>query len=182
MKLQLKLLIGVIVLVYVSLCWGGEHVSPYAGEERQEIKALSAEEVRGYFAGDGMGFAKAAELNHYPGPSHVLDMADKLELTDEQRQRTKAIFDKVKAEAKHLGNQLVQKERLLDSRFAAGKISEAELKQLVAEIAAIQGRLRTTHLQAHLAQREVLTADQVRHYDALRGYHGSAIQRSHGSH
>lgn len=159
-----------------------EHRSPYAGRQEREIKALSAEEVRGYLAGDGMAFATAAELNHYPGPSHVLDMADKLKLSDEQRRRTRAIFDRVKAEAKDLGKRLVEKERLLDSRFAAGTISDAELKQLVAESAAIQGKLRATHLQAHLAQRKVLTAEQIKHYDALRGYQGSATQGQHGGH
>ena len=179
--MKLQLLVGIIAITYVSLGWGGEHVSPYAGDERQEIKALSAEEARAYLAGEGMGFAKAAELNHYPGPSHVLEMADKLELTDEQRKQTKAIFDTMKAKAKNLGKQLIEKERVLDARFATGEISEAELRQLVAEIADIHGRLRTAHLQAHLAQRQVLTADQVRHYDALRGY-GSAIHKLHGRH
>ena len=32
-----------------------------------------------------MGLALAAELNGYPGPSHVLELADKLELSAEQR-------------------------------------------------------------------------------------------------
>jgi Spy/CpxP family protein refolding chaperone len=180
--MKLQWLVAAIMLAYASFAWSGEHASPYAGQERQEIKALTAEEVRGYLAGDGMAFAKAAELNHYPGPSHVLEMADKLQLTDEQRRKTKAIFDKVKAEAKQLGKQLVEKEHLLDSRFAAGTISDTEVKRIVAEIAAIQGRLRAAHLQAHLAQRSVLKADQIRDYDALREYQGSGTQGQHGGH
>jgi Spy/CpxP family protein refolding chaperone len=180
--MKLKWFVALVTLAHVSLGSAGEHASPYAGQEQQEIKALSAEEVQGYLAGDGMAFAKAAELNHYPGPSHVLELADKLQLTDEQRRKTKAIFDKVKAEAKELGKKLVEKERLLDSRFAAGTISEDELKQLVAEIAVVQGELRISHLQAHLAQRNVLTADQIRDYDALRGYQGSGTQGQHSGH
>ena len=31
-------------------------------------------------AGRGMGLALAAELNGYPGPAHVLELADKLDL------------------------------------------------------------------------------------------------------
>src|SRR4051794_20423334 len=40
------------------------------------IKALSAEEVSQLERGGGLGHGRAAELNHYPGPGHVLDLAD----------------------------------------------------------------------------------------------------------
>ena len=43
-----------------------------------EVNALSPDEVQQYLAGAGMGYAKAAELNHFPGPMHVLELADKL--------------------------------------------------------------------------------------------------------
>ncbi|OGP30605.1 MAG: hypothetical protein A2038_05080 [Deltaproteobacteria bacterium GWA2_57_13] len=165
-----------------AIAWSSEHPSPYVGEEGRVIKALSDEEVRGYLSGDGMGFAKVAELNHYPGPRHVLDLADRLQVSDDQRRTTQAIFEKMKAETMNLGKELVEKERLLDSRFAGGTISDPELKQLVSEIAAIQGKLRTAHLQANLALRDLLTRDQIRHYDALRGYRGSATAGQHGGH
>ena len=54
------LLLGVSSLTFAQ--------SPYAGQESREIKSLSPAEVDGYLAGAGMGFAKAAELNGYPGP------------------------------------------------------------------------------------------------------------------
>ena len=37
-----------------------------------------------------MGLAKAAELNHYPGPAHVLTLATELALTPDQKARTDA--------------------------------------------------------------------------------------------
>lgn len=55
--------------------------SPYAGEEAREIKALSPSDIDGLIAGRGMGYAMAAELNGYPGPAHVLELAEQLELT-----------------------------------------------------------------------------------------------------
>jgi len=73
--------------------------SSYAGQEQREIKALSPEEIQSYLAGNGAGLAKAAELNHYPGPAHVLELADKLQLNEEQKVRTKAIFDVMQKEA-----------------------------------------------------------------------------------
>jgi Spy/CpxP family protein refolding chaperone len=153
--------------------------SPYSGQETREIKALSRDEINGYLSGDGMGFAKAAELNHYPGPKHVLQLANQLQLSEEQRQRTQRVFDEMNSKAINLGQQLVEKERLMDSRFAAANISDAELLHLVSEISDLQGKIREAHLQAHLAERTVLTADQLVRYDALRGYQATG---SHGQH
>src|SRR5262245_12627280 len=93
--------------------------SAYAGQEQREVKALSAEDVRAYLAGEGMGFAKAAELNHYPGPRHVLDQAAALALTDGQAAEVRRIFDRMHDEAVRLGRELVDKEAALDGRFAA---------------------------------------------------------------
>src|SRR3954453_5821878 len=51
---------------------------PYAGMESRPIKTLSTTEIADYLSGKGMGFARAAELNHYPGPAHVLALASEL--------------------------------------------------------------------------------------------------------
>lgn len=85
----------------------------------------------------------------------------------------------MKAKAVSLGKQLVEKEQLLDSRFAAANISDAELLQLVMEISVL---VRAVHLQAHLAERAVLTADQLRRYDALSGYHAPGTHSQHVGH
>jgi Heavy-metal resistance len=156
--------------------------SPYAGQETREIKALSQDEIKGYFSGDGMGFAKAAELNHYPGPKHVLQLAGQLQLSEEQRRKTQAVFDEMNSKAINLGKQLVDKEQLLDSRFAVANISGAELEQLVTEISQFQGKIRAVHLQAHLAERELLTTDQLMRYNALRGYQMTGSHVQHDGH
>jgi hypothetical protein len=52
---------------------------PYAGYEQRPIKALSAQQIADLKAGRGMGLALAAELNGFPGPIHVLELADKLD-------------------------------------------------------------------------------------------------------
>ena len=64
----------------------GQHQS-YSAQHTRDIKALSAEEVNQYRAGAGMGYARAAELNRYPGPMHVLELAGPLALTPDQRAR-----------------------------------------------------------------------------------------------
>jgi hypothetical protein len=91
---------------------------PYAGQQVREIKALSAEEIAQYLAGAGMGFAKAAELNQYPGPMHTLELADQLSLSVEQRAAMESLMKRHKAEARELGAEVVRLERELDALFA----------------------------------------------------------------
>jgi hypothetical protein len=69
-------LLPVLYLAVAAAAAASPSVSPYAGQAGREIKALSREEVEGLLAGQGMGYAKAAELNRYPGPAHVLEQAE----------------------------------------------------------------------------------------------------------
>ncbi len=145
--------------------------SPYAGQEARTVKSLSQDEIDGYLAGRGMGLARPAELNHYPGPRHVLDMAKELSLTEKQAAATQAIYDQMRASALSLGAAYVKAEERLDTAFARGSIDRTALSTLVQEAARLQGELRLVHLGAHVELRRVLTAEQIASYDALRGYH-----------
>jgi hypothetical protein len=142
----------------------------HAGKQTREIRALSDEEVKSLLAGEGMGFALAAELNSYPGPRHVLELAEQLALSAGQRSQVQAIFDEMSREAAALGARLVEQERALDREFAARTITAASLDRHTAEAARIQGRIRASHLRAHLKTTALLTAEQVHQYDMLRGY------------
>lgn len=143
---------------------------PYSGLEDRTIRALSPERIEDLLAGRGAGYALAAELNHYPGPTHVLEFADALALTPAQRTATEDILAPMQAAAQAIGRSLVDTEARLDEAFRSGTIGPAELTELTAEGARLEGELRAVHLAAHLAMKEVLTADQVRRYDELRGY------------
>ncbi len=55
--------------------------SPYMDLQGREIKALSGDEKAALLNGDGMGFALAAELNHYPGPQHILELQEEIGLS-----------------------------------------------------------------------------------------------------
>ena len=153
----------------------------YAGQEQREIKALAPEEVQSYLAGKGAGLAKAAELNHYPGPAHVLELADKLQLNEEQKLRTKAIFDAMQKEAVRQGKTLVEKEQALDRQFAAGVVTTDSLRANLQQIGELQAEGRRSHLQAHIEQRAILTQAQIAKYDELRGY-ASQNNSGHADH
>lgn len=156
--------------------------SPYAGQETREIKALSAAEIEGYLGGMGMGFALPAELNGYPGPLHVLELGDRLELSPEQRASVEAIFRDMRESAIEAGKRFVDAERALDQLFASGAATEAALAEHTEAASRINGELRTIHLLAHIATRELLSAEQIRRYDELRGYTGTSSGMDHSSH
>jgi hypothetical protein len=151
--------------------------SSYAGEEQRTIKSLSEKEIEQYLAGAGMGLAKAAELNHYPGPKHVLALADTLELSETQKHGLEKIVSTMKSNAVRLGKEIIEKEKALDSAFTSNSITVARLEQLTNEIGILQGKLRFTHLRAHIAAREIMTKHQVHLYDLLRGYDTGTMHR-----
>jgi Spy/CpxP family protein refolding chaperone len=150
----------------------------YAGMQTRPLKALSGEELADLREGRGMGLALAGELNGYPGPKHVLELAKELNLTEAQRMRTQQLFDDMKAEAVPLGQQLIAAEADLDRQFSGRTITPVSLSAATAAIGTTQGTLRATHLKYHLAMRDVLTPEQTARYGELRGY-GVAAPAGH---
>jgi len=148
--------------------------TPYAGMQTRSIKALSEQQVADLSAGRGMGLALAAELNGYPGPVHVLELVDKLNLSADQRASVQRLFDSMKAEALPLGAKLLEQEADLDKQFATHTVTPDSLKASTAAIAATQGALRETHLKYHLSMVAVLSPGQTQRYAELRGYGGQA--------
>jgi len=144
--------------------------SPYAKQESRAIKALSDERISALEMGRGLGYAKAAELNGYPGPLHVLEMADELGLDAEQRRRSRALFEAMRDRARALGRELIAAEAALDRLFAEGGASGQRLSERVSESARIEGELRQVHLQAHIEQAALLSVEQIAAYARRRGY------------
>lgn len=162
-----RLIALVALLTVISSAYAA---SPYSGQEARDIKALSTEDVHAYLSGKGMGFAKAAELNGYPGPSHVLELAPALGLTADQKKRTESLFKDMEAKAIGVGRPLVEEERRLDKLFSTRTVTGESLHSTLARIGELQSQLRRIHLEAHLAQVAILTPLQVAKYNELRGY------------
>lgn len=156
--------------------------SPYAGEQGRAIKALSEEQVADLLAGRGMGFAKAAELNGYPGARHVIDLADQLALSDDQLRGTRRLFDSMQEQAIDLGRQVIDAERQLDELFLTRRASPATLSAAVARIGTLQAELRRVHLQAHIDTTALLSDAQLAKYSQLRGYGAAPVKPDHQQH
>src|SRR5438552_19141178 len=70
--------------------------SPYAGMQNRGLKALSEQQIEYLRGGRGIGFALAAELNSYPGPAHVLELARALNLFEGQHDRTRLLLEEMR--------------------------------------------------------------------------------------
>jgi Spy/CpxP family protein refolding chaperone len=166
----------------LSLCTASaQSHQHYAGLQERSIKALSEQQIADLRAGRGMGLALAAELNGYPGPMHVLELADPLGLSAEQRAKMQELFAAMKAEAVPLGEQLIAQEADLDKQFAEKTMTPARLEASTDAIGATTGALRRAHLKYHLSTLDVLTPAQAQRYAELRGYK-ARMQHPHGRH
>jgi hypothetical protein len=144
--------------------------TPYAGFDKRPVKALSEQQVADLRSGRGMGLALAGELNGYPGPMHVLELADQLGLSVALRERMQTLIDSMKSEAIPEGEALIARETALDRAFAERTISPEKLASLTAQIGETQARLRAIHLKYHLTTADLLSPHQRHRYAELRGY------------
>ncbi len=148
------------------------HASPYAGQEQRAIKSLSDADISELERGGGWGLARAAELNGVPGPMHLLEMRKEISLTADQVAKLEVIFRQMQQDAIVEGKRLIAGEKALEDAFRAGSVSDQALRKLLADIEASRSALRYIHLAAHLTSPRLLTAEQIRMYNQLRGYRG----------
>jgi Spy/CpxP family protein refolding chaperone len=175
--------LAVIVFALTTNMSSAQTQQPYAGFETRPIKALSDEQLADLRAGHGMGLALAAELNGYPGPSHVLELAEPLGLTEAQKAKMREFFAAMKAETVPIGEKLIAQETDLNRQFADKTITEAKLVAAMQAIGSAQAALRAAHLKYHLATAALLAPMQIQRYAELRGYSsGQQIMHPPGGH
>jgi hypothetical protein len=151
--------------------------SPYAGQELRDIKSLSDDDIQSLQKGTGEAFggmAKLAELNGYPGPRHVLDMASELQLTNRQKMEIERIYQNMSNNAKSIGAAIIDIEQNMDGAFVNKTITQENLKLMLDKSADLYAQLRFVHLSAHLDTIQMLTMEQVQMYNTMRGYDSSS--------
>jgi Spy/CpxP family protein refolding chaperone len=166
-----------IKFVYIAMVFFGassqanaQHHQDYASFMDREIKALSAQQITDLNAGKGMSLALAAELNGFPGPSHVLELSKKLSLAPEQTSQINNLFNAMQGESIQIGKRLIEQERALDQSFLQKNINATSLEQMTKSIGQTNAELRHAHLKYHLLTKNILTPDQIKLYIELRGY------------
>lgn len=160
-----------------------EDMSPYAGQQKRDIKYLPSSDVDALRQGKGGalgGLAKPAELNSYPGPRHVLDSSEELNLTEEQENDIQELFDEMKEESQPAGKDFLEVERKIDNAYANGNMTEEKLETLLNKSGELYGDLRYVHLKYHFQTKEILNEHQVQKYNEVRGY--SSRNHQEGGH
>lgn len=162
-----------LILVLVGASMPGVAPASSTSSPADTLLALTPQEVAGLRQGAGMGFARVAELSSFPGPRHVLDLAEELGLDSDQRRRTQDVFDAMAEQAGYLGAEIIARERELEQLFGSSHPDRDAVRDMSEEIGRLRGRLRYVHLVAHLQMPDILTPAQVAEYDRLRGYAAS---------
>lgn len=134
------------------------------------IKALSNQEYFDLKTGKEMGMARVAELNSYPAPEEVAKLDKKLSLSASQIGQLKKIIDAWRFKTQEMGGFILAQEEKLNNLFAAGKATDGAIIYYTNKIGLYLGELRNAHLQAHLKTRNILTKEQIRKYNQIKGY------------
>ena len=188
----INLALGLATLVIITACSSQDTASaeqavtptpsPYRELLDGEIRGIDDKTIEEYLTGKGMGLALPAELNGYPGPRHVIDLAQDLDLTPEQTIQVQALFDEMQPQAIALGEKILAVEAALEADFRQQTIDEISLETQLQTIATLQAQLRFVHLNTHLATIDILSSHQVMLYNSLRGYDDTPADHNEHQH
>ncbi|HYB43850.1 MAG TPA: hypothetical protein VEL75_18870 [Candidatus Methylomirabilis sp.] len=164
--------LGLLLLLTGAASAQHELGSPYRQQSDRGLRGLDDQEIADLRTGTGMGLARAAELNSYPGPRHVLDAiaSGSLTVSPEQLARVRLVYEAMEHDARRVGAEILEEEARLEAAFRSAVITDPDLHARVARIATLRGDLRAIHLAAHLATRRILSDAQTARYNELRGY------------
>jgi hypothetical protein len=160
---------------------------PYAGMESRALKALSEQQIADLRPA-GAWASHSRRTQRLSGPVHVLELAEALALTADQRARTQQLFDAMKARPSRSVSAW-SSTRPSSTVSSQARPSAGEPRGGHRCHRRHPGTLRAAHLRYHLALMDVLTPEQLHRYGALRGYGagagahqgGHAGQHGHGT-
>ena len=76
----------------------------------------------------------------------------------------------MKSHAVAKGEEIIDAERHLAHLFASGRASVEAVTRASVHVGELRGALKAIHLVAHIDAARELSAEQIAHYDRLRGY------------
>lgn len=158
--------LGLAGFALTAIASGEQHEPPASGQPAHH--ACFAQDQQALERGEGFGMALAADRHGFPGPKHILELRERLELTPVQEEQVRRLFDRMQTRALEVGKQVLEREAELERLFASGSVDPLALQLLLNDIASLRAELRWVHLAAHLEARELLTSEQRARYQAFR--------------
>lgn len=105
-----------------------------------------------------------------PGPAHLLELAQEIGLSKPQVEQIQKLFNEMKAQAIALGNEYIASEKAVDNYFRQNQFSDRLLRDVVDQAEQARANLRFLHLSYHHKTLDVVTPEQIKQYNELRGY------------
>ncbi|MDZ4811422.1 MAG: nuclear transport factor 2 family protein [Pseudomonadota bacterium] len=149
------------------------HTLPPAADDDSALPWMDASERQAIETGQGFAMARAAEAHGLPGPKHVLEYAQALDLSERQRDRMNILMHSMRTAALKEGQNVLAAETALDAELSRPVPDAARVAELADVVGRARGRLRNVHLNAHLAAAPALTSAQRAKYVQLRSQPGA---------
>ncbi|MGK7294708.1 MAG: Spy/CpxP family protein refolding chaperone [Candidatus Wenzhouxiangella sp. M2_3B_020] len=169
----LAALFGAVALTFSAIAVHADEADSAPAESESTTTdlppSLTPRDVRQLREGRGMGMARVAGVNGYPGPMHVLRQAEALELSEEQVAESEALRSRVHERSREIGERIIEAEARLNALFEAGSVDRGAMREVLGEIADLRADLRAVHLEAHLDQAAVLTEQQLEKMGEMGG-------------
>jgi uncharacterized protein (DUF305 family) len=127
---------------------------------QSSIRALSATEIQLIRSGEGAGLARAAAMNGLPGPRHVLDAADNLELTSEQAAQIQRIYESMHAAAVEVRAAYLNAQEAFEIELRSSQVTTQTLPGRLSDVDRQRTELARVHLQADLETAALLPREQ----------------------
>lgn len=109
-----------------------------------------------------------AELNHYPLPDGVLKFKKELDLSPIQVTKLNEVIKMMKLKKTEVGISVIRNERTLDSLFRTGRLDEGSIIFYGNRYGLYEGEYRTALLIACFNTRKLLTAQQLKKFEAIQ--------------
>jgi len=164
MKIWLKLGLLVTILFSTGLLAHEKYKSDALVQERMELQNLSQDDI------SALQIAKESKQNGYYSASYILEIEDKINLSDEQKREVKSEPFKTQRNAVLLDTELIYLEKQLYNAFSNKSINEIKLDKYITDIMDVRAKLRLVHLSTRLQTPSILKQEEVFLYSSLRGY------------
>jgi len=158
------------VLILIALfSYSANSLAEIDDEETNILdSALPIKTIDAYLTGKSLGLEQVAEINNFPSPRRVLELRRELFLDEAQINRSLMLIKLMRKYSIKAGREIVQKERKLYALFSEKVTDLSTVKQLVADIAELQGKIRFAYLKAHIAQNSFLNENQKSVYASYK--------------
>lgn len=133
------------------------------------VRTLSNAQYNAYIKGIDLNKQSyVAELNHYPLPDATLRYKKEIDLSPIQIKQLTDVVTFLNMKKKEVGESIIHNEKVLDSLFRTRKADEGSIIFYGNRYGLYEGEYRTALLQACFRTEKILTAQQIRRFEALQ--------------